>query len=125
MDMDIILTTVSFFTGCVVLSSSIHIQRHTSFLTAEPVPRLAHCGGLQTVPEESISSTCSVFNPATQAWDENEIGKMTQPRWMHAAVTLTNVGTYIFGGYSEPTPGTMNFYQEEVDSGWLDQQSLS
>ena len=93
-------------TGCVVPPSSIHLRGHTSFLTAEPVLKLAHCGGLQT---GSISSICSVFNPATQTWDENEIGKMTQPRWMHAAVTLTNVGTYIFGGYYEPTPGTSEF----------------
>ena len=72
-------------------------EDHVVFATAEEDPRVAVCGGSNQNGDKLAS--CLVLDREAQTWDETMIGRLPQPRYSHAAVTLKSIGTYLIGGF--------------------------
>ena len=70
------------------------------FITSEPTPLVAACGGYTSNSSEEYGRTasCLVLDPINQRWDESRMGSLTVPRYAGAAATLNNIGVFIFGG---------------------------
>merc|ERR1719234_2513007 len=79
---------------------------HTTFVTSEPSPLVATCGG---VTQEGSSASCLVLDPINQLWDENRMGNMTMARGYSAAATLNGIGVFILGGYDTYNSETSEF----------------
>ena len=84
--------------GCSPASLPVERNFHALFVTAEPNPRVATCGGVVGNGFTYLAS-CLVYNLENQRWEENMMGPLPQPRQGHAVVTLKNVGNYMIGGY--------------------------
>ena len=79
---------------------------HMTFMTSEPTPLVAACGGSNL---RGSSASCLVLDLINQRWDENRMGNLTMVRIDAAAVTLNNIGVFIVGGYHANTRGTSEF----------------
>jgi len=80
---------------------------HTTFLTSEPNPVLATCGG--RVGGGDATASCLVLDKSNQRWDESRMGDLTMPRRRSAVATLKSVGVFIIGGAGDNNPRTSNF----------------
>jgi len=78
---------------------------HTTFVTSEPSPLVATCGGYVG----SYTTSCLVLDPINQHWDESRMGNLAMVRHYSAATTLNNIGVFIVGGYRANTRGTSEF----------------
>jgi len=79
---------------------------HTTFLTAEPNPVIATCGG--KVGGDDTAS-CLVLDKSNQRWDESRMGDLTMPRRYAAVATLNSVGVFIIGGWTDNNKRTSDF----------------
>jgi len=79
---------------------------HTTFLTSEPSPLLATCGG---VTQEGSSASCLVLDPINQLWNESRMGDLRMARFYGAVVTLNDIGVFIVGGYDTYNSETSEF----------------
>ena len=75
---------------------------HAMFLTSEPNPVIATCGGRHT-------TTCLVLNKSSQRWDNSMMGNLTMPRRAAAVVSLNFVGVFIIGGWETNNKRTSDF----------------
>ena len=82
-------------------------REHALFITAEPNPKVAVCGGVNE-SSDAIAS-CLVFQQGNQTWDEKTMGPLLQPRHQHAVVSLKNIGNYMIGGYQTDNYNTTDF----------------
>jgi len=80
---------------------------HTTFLTSEPNPVLATCGG--RVGGGDATASCLVLDKSNQRWDESRMGDLTMPRRRSAVATLKSVGVFIIGGAGDNNERTSNF----------------
>ena len=82
--------------NCTVPDLPLRRRRHTTFLTSDPSPSIAICGGV----EQGVwtSASCLVLDQANQAWNDTIMGSLTMARENGAAVTLNHVGVFIIGG---------------------------
>jgi len=78
---------------------------HTAFVTSEPSPLVATCGGYVG----RYTTSCLVLDPINQHWDESRMGNLAMVRHYSAATTLNNIGVFIVGGYRANTRGTSEF----------------
>ena len=82
---------------------------HTTFLTSEPNPVIATCGGSWSYATE----VCFVLDQSNQRWDESRMGDLTMPRMGAAVATLNYVGVFIIGsdviGYGSNEERTSDF----------------
>jgi len=79
---------------------------HTTFLTSEPNPVIATCGG--RVGGDDTAS-CLVLDESNQRWDESRMGDLTIPRNQAAVATLNFVGVFIIGGTGDNNERTSEF----------------
>merc|ERR1719397_1801282 len=70
-------------------------DEHTTFLTSEPSPVIATCGGRVGGYD---TASCLVLDQSNQRWDESRMGDLTMPRSYSAVATLNSVGVFIIGG---------------------------
>ena len=68
---------------------------HTTFLTSEPNPVIATCGGMEA---GVFTASCLVLDKSDQSWDESRMGDLTMPRGFSGVATLNSVGVFIIGG---------------------------
>ena len=82
--------------NCTVPDLPLRRRRHTTFLTSDPSPSIAICGGV----EQGVwtSASCLVLDQANQVWNDTIMGSLTMARENGAAVTLNHVGVFIIGG---------------------------
>ena len=73
---------------------------HTTFLTSEPNPVIATCGGRHT-------TSCLVLDKSNQRWDETRMGNLTMPR-KSSAVAISCVDYH---------PNVIVLVPKNVDSG--------
>jgi len=76
--------------------------KHTTFLTSEPNPVLATCGG-------HALASCLVLDKSSQHWNTSRMGDLTMPREFSAVATLNSVGVFIVGGNADNNSRTSNF----------------
>jgi len=79
----------------------------TTFLTSEPNPALATCGG--RVGRVVYTASCLVLDKSNQRWDESRMGNLTMPRRDAAVATLNFVGVFIIGGTGANNKRTSEF----------------
>ena len=80
---------------------------HATFLTSEPNPVLATCGG--RVGGEGITASCIVLDKSNDRWDESRMGNLTMPRYASAAISLNFLGVFMIGGYTVNNKRTSDF----------------
>jgi hypothetical protein len=80
---------------------------HTTFLTSEPNPVIATCGG--RLRGEDATASCLVLDESNQRWDESRMGDLTMPREYSAVATLNSVGVFIIGGDTDNNKRTSDF----------------
>jgi len=80
---------------------------HTTFLTSEPNPVIATCGG--TLEGEWRTASCLVLDKSSQRWDESRMGDLTMTRYEAAVATLDFVGVFIIGGWTDNHKRTSEF----------------
>jgi len=79
---------------------------HMTFMTSEPTPLVAACGGSNI---RGSFASCLVLDLINQRWDENRMGNLTTVRIDAAAATLNDIGVFIVGGYHANTRRTSEF----------------
>ena len=83
---------------------------HATFLTSGPSPLVATCGGIEEGKSKTEpTASCFVLDLINQRWDEGRMGNMTTARSDIAAVTIDNVGVFIFGGRDRDTARSSEF----------------
>ena len=82
-------------------------DEHTTFLTSEPNPVIATCGG--EVVGRATTASCLVLDKSNHRWDESRMGDLTRPRRLSAVATLDSVGVFIIGGRATNNERTSNF----------------
>ena len=92
--------------GCSPPPQPVGRDLHTTFLTSEPNPVIATCGGRHG---HSVSRTCLVLDKSNQRWDESRMGNLTMLREWAAVATLNSVGVFIIGGNAANNRETSNF----------------
>ena len=103
-----LLTSVEIFPGTNISGCSppplpAGRDGHTTFLTSEPNPVIATCGGV------GGGASCLVLDKINQRWDESRMGNLTMPREASAVATLNFVGVFIIGGYGANNMRTSDF----------------
>ena len=91
---DELLSSVEVYpstSGCSLPPLPTGRNHHTTFLTSEPNPVIATCGG-------SPTASCLVLDPINKLWDESRMGDLTMPRSYSAVATLNSVGVFFIGG---------------------------
>ena len=78
---------------------------HATFLTSDPNPVVATCGG-RIGPD---SDSCLVFDPIIQQWDQSDMGRLTMPRRYSGATRVNYVGVFIVGGLHTNNADTSDF----------------
>ena len=71
------------------------------FVTSEPTPLVAACGGvlLPSRPGKDFTDSCLVLDQINQRWDETTMGSLTESeRAFGAPVQLNGIGVFIVGG---------------------------
>lgn len=76
--------------------------KHTTFLTSEPNPVLATCGG-------HALASCLVLDKFSGHWNQNRMGDLTMQREFSAVATLNSVGVFIIGGNADNNSRTSDF----------------
>ena len=79
---------------------------HVTFLTSEPNPVIATCGG-QVGRDDTAS--CLVLDKSNHRWDESRMGDLTMPRGIAAVARLNSVGVFIIGGFASNNQRTSDF----------------
>ena len=74
---------------------------HETFVTSDPTPLVATCGGNCN----KIESACYVLDLENQRWDENRMGSLTRGRWYGALAQLKDIGVYYIGGSDNEKTG--------------------
>ena len=72
---------------------------HKTFLTSDPIPLVATCGGTT----EGYTASCLVLDAVNQRWDESRMGNLTVPRSLGAVAVLKHIGVFYLGGISTDT----------------------
>ena len=67
---------------------------HNTFVTSDPTPVVATCGGHFS----SYTSSCLVLDSVNQSWESGWMGNLRRIRMNSASVTLSNIGVFIIGG---------------------------
>jgi len=80
---------------------------HTTFLTSEPNPVPATCGGKEVGVDTTAS--CLVLDKSSQHWNASRMGDLIMPREFSAVATLNSVGVFIIGGNADNNSRTSNF----------------
>ena len=68
---------------------------HKTFITSDPTPLVATCGGYT---DGSRTASCLVLDLENQSWDESRMGSLTMPRKYGAVVKLKDIGVFFLGG---------------------------
>ena len=72
---------------------------HTTFLTLDPHPSIATCGGSKKIPGENFQEkSCVVLDKVNNRWDAERMGDLTMPRYKSAVASLDSLGVFIIGG---------------------------
>ena len=103
------LSTVEVYpstSGCSPPDLPTERDEHTTFLTSEPNPVIATCGGRFG---SDATASCLVLDKSSQRWDESRMGNLTMPRSSSAVATLNSVGVFIIGGSAANNAGTSEF----------------
>ena len=69
---------------------------HQTFLTSDPIPMVATCGG--TADNIKVKTSCLVLDVANQSWDDRRLGDLTMPRVHGAVAVLRDIGVFYLGG---------------------------
>ena len=69
---------------------------HTTFLTPDPNPLIATCGGYAG----GHTASCLVLDQINRRWDASRMGSLTKTRYHSAVARLNYIGVFIIGGFS-------------------------
>ena len=112
---DYILSSVEVFpstSGCSLPPLPTTRRYHVTFLTSEPDPVIATCGGALGTGQHGGStptSSCLVLDQSNQRWDDSRMSSLTESRYGGATARLNSIGVFIIGGHASSLQGTSDF----------------
>ena len=70
---------------------------HVTFITSDPDPVIATCGG---AIRTRATSSCLVLDQSNQRWDDSRMGRLTTQRYIGAITRMNFIGVFFIGGHS-------------------------